>query len=284
MTTATRFHPPRVDFTQFKARHFSWALNGKVATITLNRPDRKNPLTMESYAELRDTFHDLKFAEQVKTVVITGAGGNFCSGGDVHEIIGPLVEMQQAGDTDGLLQFTRMTGDVVKAMRACPQPIIAAIDGVCAGAGAILAMASDMRYGTAAAKVAFLFVRVGLAGADMGACNMLPRIIGAGRAAELLYTGRNMTGDEAERWGFFNKLCAPDQLLAETQALAKTLAEGPTFAHAMTKRCIHQEWSMGIDDAIEAEAQAQAICMQTKDYDRAYRAFVAKQRPVFEGN
>ncbi|MFM9884760.1 MAG: enoyl-CoA hydratase-related protein, partial [Burkholderiales bacterium] len=181
-------------------------------------------------------------------------------------------------------QFTRMTGDVVKAMRACPQPIIAAIDGVCAGAGAILAMASDMRYGTAAAKVAFLFVRVGLAGADMGACNMLPRIVGAGRAAELLYTGRNMAGDEALHWGFFNKLCASDQLLAEAQALAKSLADGPTFAHAMTKRCIHQEWSMGIDDAIEAEAQAQAICMQTKDYDRAYRAFVAKQRPVFEGN
>ncbi len=284
MTTSARFHPPRVDFAQFKARHFAWALNGKVATITLNRPERKNPLTIESYAELRDTFHDLKFAEQVKTVVITGAGGNFCSGGDVHEIIGPLVEMQKADDMDGLLQFTQMTGDVVKAMRACPQPIIAAIDGVCAGAGAILAMASDMRYGTAAAKVAFLFVRVGLAGADMGACNMLPRIIGAGRAAELLYTGRNMAGDEAERWGFFNKLCAPDQLLAEAQALAKSLADGPTFAHAMTKRCIHQEWSMGIDDAIEAEAQAQAICMQTKDYDRAYRAFVAKQRPVFEGD
>lgn len=284
MTTAARFHPPRVDFTRFQACHFSWSLNGKVATITLNRPDRKNPLTMESYAELRDTFHDLKFAEQVKTVVITGAGGNFCSGGDVHEIIGPLVDMQQAGDTDGLLQFTRMTGDVVKAMRACPQPIIAAIDGVCAGAGAILAMASDMRYGTAGTKVAFLFVRVGLAGADMGACNMLPRIIGAGRAAELLYTGRNITGEEAERWGFFNKLCTSDQVLAEAQALARSLADGPTFAHAMTKRCIHQEWSMGIDDAIEAEAQAQAICMQTKDYDRAYRAFVAKQRPVFEGN
>jgi enoyl-CoA hydratase/carnithine racemase len=284
MTTSTRFHPPRVDFANFKAHHFSWALHGKVATITLNRPERKNPLTMESYAELRDTFHDLKYADQVKAVVITGAGGNFCSGGDVHEIIGPLVEMQKADDMDGLLQFTRMTGDVVKAMRACPQPIIAAIDGVCAGAGAILAMASDMRYGTTAAKVAFLFVRVGLAGADMGACNVLPRIIGAGRAAELLYTGRNMAGDEAERWGFFNKLCAPDQVLAEAQALAKSLAEGPTFAHAMTKRCIHQEWSMGIDDAIEAEAQAQAICMQTKDYDRAYRAFVAKQRPQFEGN
>ncbi|MFN0300702.1 MAG: enoyl-CoA hydratase family protein [Burkholderiales bacterium] len=284
MSTSDRFHPPRVDFTQFKARHFAWNLNDKTATITLNRPERKNPLTIESYAELRDTFHDLKYAEQVKTVVITGAGGNFCSGGDVHEIIGPLVEMQKAGDMDGLLQFTRMTGDVVKAMRACPQPIIAAIDGVCAGAGAILAMASDMRYGTAAAKVAFLFVRVGLAGADMGACNMLPRIVGAGRAAELLYTGRSMAGDEAERWGFFNKLCAPGQLLAEAQALAKSLADGPTFAHAMTKRCIHQEWSMGIDDAIEAEAQAQAICMQTKDYDRAYRAFVAKQRPVFEGD
>jgi len=216
--------------------------------------------------------------------VITGAGGNFCSGGDVHEIIGPLVEMQRKGDMSGLLAFTRMTGDLVKAMRACPQPIVAAIDGVCAGAGAILAMASDLRYGTAQSKVAFLFVRVGLAGADMGACNMLPRIIGAGRAAELLYTGRAMGGEEAERWGFYNKLSAPEAVLADAQALAKTLAAGPTFGHAMTKRCIHQEWSMGIDDSIEAEAQAQAICMQTKDYERAYEAFVAKQKPAFQGN
>jgi enoyl-CoA hydratase/carnithine racemase len=217
-------------------------------------------------------------------VVVTGAGGNFCSGGDVHEIIGPLVEMQRNDDMPGLLEFTRMTGDLVKAMRACPQTIIAAVDGVCAGAGAIMAMASDLRYGTAQSKVAFLFVRVGLAGADMGACNILPRIIGAGRAAELLYTGRSLEGTEAERWGFYNKLCAPDALLSEAQTLARSIASGPTFAHAMTKRCIHQEWSMGIDDAIEAEAQAQAICMQTKDYERAYEAFVAKQRPVFEGD
>jgi enoyl-CoA hydratase/carnithine racemase len=284
MSTASRFLPPRIDFARFAPKHFSWSVQGKVATITLNRPERKNPLTMESYAELRDTFRDLTYAEGIKSVVITGAGGNFCSGGDVHEIIGPLVEMQKADDMAGLLAFTRMTGDVVKAMRACPQPIIAAVDGICAGAGAILAMASDLRYGTATSKVLFLFVRVGLAGADMGACNMLPRIIGAGRAAELLYTGRAMGGDEAERWGFYNKLCEPEQVLAEAQALAKSLADGPTFAHAMTKRCIHQEWSMGIDESIEAEAQAQAICMQTRDYDRAYRAFVAKQKPEFKGD
>jgi enoyl-CoA hydratase/carnithine racemase len=217
-------------------------------------------------------------------VVITGAGDNFCSGGDVHEIIGPLVQLQRVGDMPGLLAFTRMTGDLVKAMRACPQPIIAAVDGVCAGAGAIVAMASDLRYGTARSKTAFLFVRVGLAGADMGACNMLPRIIGAGRASELLYTGRAIDGPEAERWGFFNRLCEPEKLLADAQAAAKSLADGPTFAHSMTKKCIHQEWSMGVDESIEAEAQAQAICMQTKDFERAYEAFVAKQRPVFEGN
>ena len=282
--TNARFRPAGLDFSNFQPKHFGWQLDGKVATITLNRPERKNPLTMESYAELRDTFRNLTYADNVKTVVITGAGGNFCSGGDVHEIIGPLVEMQRAGDMNGLLAFTRMTGDLVKAMRACPQPIIAAVDGVCAGAGAILSMASDLRYGTAATKVAFLFVRVGLAGADMGACNMLPRIVGAGRAAELLYTGRAMDGSEGERWGFFNRLCEPSTLLADTQAFARTLADGPTFGHAMTKRCIHQEWSMGIDDAIEAEAQAQAICMQTQDFERAYNAFVAKQKPVFEGN
>jgi enoyl-CoA hydratase/carnithine racemase len=282
--TAQRFRPPRVDFTDFRPQHFGWRLDGKVATVTLNRPERKNPLTLESYGELRDTFRDLVYADAVKTVVITGAGGNFCSGGDVHEIIGPLVEMQRKDDMSGLLAFTRMTGDLVKAMRACPQPIIAAVDGVCAGAGAILAMASDLRYGTARSKVAFLFVRVGLAGADMGACNMLPRIIGAGRAAELLYTGRSMDGTEAERWGFYNKLCEPDAVLADAQAAAKSLADGPTFAHAMTKRCIHQEWSLGIDESIEAEAQAQAICMQTKDYERAYEAFVAKAKPAFEGN
>jgi enoyl-CoA hydratase/carnithine racemase len=282
--TARRFRPTRVDFSGFQPQHFLWQRDGKIATITLNRPERKNPLTLESYAELRDVFRDLVYADEIKAIVITGAGGNFCSGGDVHEIIGPLVEMQRAGDMDGLLAFTRMTGDLVKAMRACPQPIVAAVDGVCAGAGAILAMASDLRYGTARSKVAFLFVRVGLAGADMGACNMLPRIVGAGRAAELLYTGRSMDGTEAERWGFYNRLCEPEALLGEVQAMAKALADGPTFGHAMTKRCIHQEWSMGIDESIEAEAQAQAICMQTKDYERAYEAFVAKRKPVFEGN
>jgi enoyl-CoA hydratase/carnithine racemase len=282
--TAARFHPTRVDFKNYKPQHFLWQVDGAVATITLNRPERKNPLTLESYAELRDLFRDLVYADNIKTVVITGAGGNFCSGGDVHEIIGPLVEMQRKDDMAGLLAFTRMTGDLVKAMRACPQPIVAAIDGICAGAGAILAMASDLRYGTERSKVAFLFVRVGLAGADMGACNMLPRIVGAGRAAELLYTGRAMAGPEAEKWGFYNKLCAPEAVLTEAQALAKSLSEGPTFGHAMTKSCIHQQWSMGIDDSIEAEARAQAICMQTKDYERAYEAFVAKAKPVFKGN
>jgi enoyl-CoA hydratase/carnithine racemase len=284
MKTLDLFTPVNVDFRAFQPRHFGWQLDGKVATVTLNRPERKNPLTFESYAELRDTFRNLTYAQEVKAVVVAGAGGNFCSGGDVHEIIGPLVEMQEAGEMGGLLAFCRMTGDLVKAMRSCPQPIVAAVDGICAGAGAIIAMASDLRCGTATSKIAFLFVRVGLAGADMGACNILPRIIGAGRAAELLYTGRSMDGAEAERWGFYNKLCEPGALLTEARALAKSLADGPTFAHAMTKKCIHQEWSMGIDDAIEAEAQAQAICMQTQDFGRAYRAFVAKQKPVFEGN
>jgi enoyl-CoA hydratase/carnithine racemase len=274
----------RIDFTEFHPQHFLWSMDGKVATITLNRPERKNPLTFESYAELRDTFHALVHANSVKAVVITGAGGNFCSGGDVHEIIGPLVRMQEADDMQGLLDFTHMTGELVKAMRACPQVIVAAVDGICAGAGAIIAMASDLRLGTAASKVAFLFVHVGLAGADMGACNILPRIVGAGRAAELLYTGRAMDGVEAERWGFFNRLCASDALRAEAHAMAASLATGPTFAHAMTKRCIHQEWDMSIDAAIEAEAQAQAICMQTKDFGRAYQAFVARQRPVFQGD
>ena len=270
--------------SSFQPAHFGWSVSGKVATISLNRPERKNPLTFDSYGELRDLFRELVYATDIKAVVLTGEGGNFCSGGDVHEIIGPLVQMQESGDMGGLLAFTRMTGDLVKAMRACPQPIITAIDGICAGAGAILAMASDLRYGTAQSKVAFLFVRVGLAGADMGACNILPRIIGAGRAAELLYTGRSMDGAEAERWGFYNKICEPEKVLEEAQAMAASLAAGPTFAHAMTKSCIHQEWDMAIDEAIEAEAQAQAICMQTKDYGRAYRAFVAKQRPVFEGD
>ena len=268
----------------YSARHFTWSVEGKVGTITLNRPERKNPLTFDSYGELRDFFIDLKYATDVKAVVITGAGGNFCSGGDVHEIIGPLVHLQESGDMQGLLDFTRMTGDAVKAMRHCPQPIVAAVDGICAGAGAILAMASDLRVGTPRAKTAFLFTRVGLAGADMGACNILPRIIGSGRAAELLYTGRVMTADEGERWGFFNRLVEPDQVLQNAQAWAAELADGPTFAHGMTKACLHQEWSMGIDEAIDNEAQAQAICMQTRDYGRAYRAFVAKQKPVFEGN
>ena len=274
----------RTDFATWRPHHFLWSLDGKVGTITLNRPERKNPLTFESYGELRDLFRALVYADAVKSVVITGAGGNFCSGGDVHEIIGPLVRMQEAGDTTGLLDFTRMTGDLVKAMRACPQIIVAAIDGVCAGAGAILAMASDLRLGTAASRTAFLFARVGLAGADMGACNILPRIIGAGRAAELFYTGRSMDGAEAERWGFLNRLCTPEALLAEAHALATQIADGPTFAHAMTKRCLHQEWDMSVDAAIEAEAQAQAICMQTRDFSRAYYAFAEKRKPVFAGD
>ena len=272
------------DLSGYVPRHFRFALADRVATVTLDRPEKKNPLTFDSYAELRDLFRALPYAADVRAVVLAGAGGNFCSGGDVHEIIGPLVRMQQAGDTAGLLAFTRMTGDLVRAMRACPQPILAAVDGVCAGAGAILSMASDLRLGTARAKVAFLFVRVGLAGADMGACNMLPRIIGAGRAAELLYTGRSMDGAEAERWGYFNRICAPESVLAEAQTLAADLARGPTFAHAMTKRCLHQEWSMDIDTAIEAEAQAQALCMQTRDFGRAYEAFANRRAPVFEGN
>jgi len=268
----------------YQATHFLWEVCGKVATITLNRPERKNPLTFESYAELRDLFRDLNYATDVKVLVVRGAGGNFCSGGDVNEIIGPLVRMQEADDMAGLLAFTRMTGDLVKAMRHCPQPIIAAVDGICAGAGAIIAMASDMRIGTPRVKTAFLFVRVGLAGADMGACAILPRIIGHGRASELLYTGRSMSADEGERWGFFNRLVEPEKLLSDAQALAKELADGPTFANGITKTCLHQEWAMDLDSAIEAEAQAQAICMQTKDYGRAYRAFVAKQKPAFAGD
>jgi enoyl-CoA hydratase/carnithine racemase len=266
------------------AQHFALTVEGRVATVTLNRPERKNPLTFESYAELRDFFDRLRHVGDIKAVVITGAQGNFCSGGDVHDIIGPLVRRQEAGDMDGLLAFTRMTGDVVKAMRACPQPIVAAVDGVCAGAGAALAMAADLRYGTARSKVAFLFTRVGLAGCDMGACAMLPRIVGQGHAAELLYTGRAMDGAEAERWGFFNKLCPPETVLKEAATMAGGFAAGPSFAHGMTKRMLHQEWDMGIDEAIEAEAQAQAVCMQTQDFRRAYEAFVAKRKPVFEGN
>ena len=269
---------------EYKATHFLWEISGKVAIITLNRPERKNPLTFESYAELRDLFRDLNYANDVKAVVIAGAGGNFCSGGDVHEIIGPLVRMQEADDMAGLLAFTRMTGDLVKAMRHCPQPIVAAVDGICSGAGAIIAMASDMRIGTPRARTAFLFVRVGLAGADMGACAILPRIIGHGRASELLYTGRAMTAEEGEKWGFFNRLVESEKVLADAQALAKELSDGPTFANGITKVCLHQEWAMDIDSAIEAEAQAQAICMQTKDYGRAYHAFVAKQKPAFQGD
>jgi len=271
----TTYSPDR-----FKPKHFGWSVADRVATVTLNRPERKNPLTFESYAELRDLFRDLVYVPDVRAVVVTGAGGNFCSGGDVHEIIGPLVGMEMPD----LLRFTRMTGDLVKAMRACPQPIVAAIDGICAGAGACIAMASDLRFGTARAKVAFLFTRVGLAGCDMGACAILPRLIGQGRASELLFTGRSMPGDEAERWGFFNRLCAPEAVLDAAQGMARELASGPSFAHAMTKKTLHQEWSMGVDEAIEAEAQAQAICMDTGDFERAYRAFVAKEKPKFEGN
>ena len=263
---------------------FRWNVENGVGTITLSRPERKNPLTFESYAELRDTFHALRLATDVTVLILTGDGDDFCSGGDVHDIIGPLIEMRQRKAMDELLAFTRMTGDLVKAMRACPQPIIAAIDGVCAGAGAILAMASDLRIGTARSKVAFLFTRVGLSGADMGACAMLPRIIGQGRASELLYTGRTMDGEEAERWGFFNRIATPGSLLNDARRLAHELAAGPTFAHAMTKRCMHQESAMGIDEAIEAEAQAQAICMQTEDFERAYHAFIERRKPGFAGN
>lgn len=264
--------------------HFRWAMDGRVATITLDRPERKNPLTFESYAELTATFRALGDATDVRGVVLTGSGGNFCSGGDVHEIIGPLVAMRDRGDAEGLRRFTRMTGDLVKAMRACPQPIVAAVDGVCAGAGAILAMASDLRLGTARSKVAFLFVKVGLSGADMGACAMLPRLIGHGRASELLYTGRFMDGVEAERWGFYNRLVDPDSLVTDATALARSLADGPTFAHAMTKKCLHAEWDMSLDAAISAEAEVQAVCMETEDFARAYRAFVEKRTPVFEGD
>jgi enoyl-CoA hydratase/carnithine racemase len=270
----------RTSLAGYAARNFQFEVSRAVATITLNRPERKNPLTFESYAELRDLFRTMTQADDVKVVVLNGAGENFCSGGDVHEIIGPLTKL----DMPGLLAFTQMTGDLVKAMRACPQPIIAAIDGICVGAGAILALASDIRFGTARSKTAFLFTRVGLAGCDMGACAILPRVIGQGRASELLYTGRNMAGDEAERWGFFNRLCAPEALLKDAQALAAELASGPTFAHGMTKKMLHQEWNMGVDEAIDAEAQAQAICMATNDFHRAYHAFVAKQKPEFKGD
>jgi enoyl-CoA hydratase/carnithine racemase len=273
-------NPVTLPLKDYAARHVRLAVDGKVATITLDRPDKKNPLTFESYAEIANIFRAAAKDKSLKAFVVTGEGGNFCSGGDVFEIIGPLVAM----NTVDLLEFTRMTGEAVKAMRQCPQPIIAAIDGICAGAGAILAMASDLRIGTAKAKVSFLFNRVGLAGCDMGACAILPRIVGQGRASELLYTGRAMSGEEAERWGFFNRLAAPETVLADASAMARELADGPTFANAMTKRMLEMEWAMSVEQAIEAEAVAQALCMETEDFARAFRAFAAKQKPVFEGN
>ncbi|NBN62580.1 enoyl-CoA hydratase family protein [Microvirga tunisiensis] len=268
------------ELASLKPQHFLWQVEDRIARVSLNRPDRKNPLTFDSYAELRDTFRALVYATDVDIVVFASNGGNFCSGGDVHDIIGPLVDM----DMKGLLAFTRMTGDLVKAMIGCGKPIIAAVDGVCVGAGAIVAMASDLRLATPEAKTAFLFTRVGLAGCDMGACAMLPRIIGQGRAAELLYTGRTMSAAEGERWGFFNALHSAETLEAEAMALARRLASGPVFAHGITKTQLNQEWNMGLEQAIEAEAQAQAICMQTQDFARAYHAFVKKEKPVFEGN
>jgi enoyl-CoA hydratase/carnithine racemase len=268
------------DLESYRARHFLWKTEGRIGRITLNRPERRNPLTFESYAELRDLFRALTTDTAVRAVVIDGAGGNFCSGGDVHEIIGPLTKM----DKPALLDFTRMTGDLVRAMRACPQPVIAAIDGTCAGAGAMIALASDFRYATPAVRTAFLFVRVGLAGCDMGACALLPRVIGQGRAAELLYTGRAFSAEEGERWGFFNAMVPADGLLPRALEQAAEIAAGPTFAHAMTKRMLHREWNMGIDEAIEAEAKAQAVCMQTRDFRRAYEAFSQKRKPAFEGD
>jgi enoyl-CoA hydratase/carnithine racemase len=266
--------------TVARPQHFDWSLEDRVGVVTLTGAERKNPLTFESYAELRDTFRALAYDDEVRAVVICGSEGNFCSGGDVRDIIGPLTEM----DMGGLLRFTRMTGDLVKAIRGCPQPVIAAVDGVCVGAGAAIATACDLRLGTPGAKVAFLFTRVGLAGCDMGCCAVLPRVIGQGRAAELLFTGRSMAADEAERWGFFNRLVEPGALLEEARGLAGELASGPSFAHAMTKTMLDQEWDMSVRAAIEAEAQAQAICMQTRDFERAYRAFIARERPVFEGD
>ena len=270
----------KISLAGFAPQHFRWEQRGAVGLITLNRPERKNPLTFDSYAELRDLFRNLCYVDEIKAIVLQGAGENFCSGGDVHEIIGPLTQMSMPD----LLAFTRMTGDLVKAMRACPQPVFAAIDGVCAGAGAIMAMASDLRVATARSKTAFLFTRVGLAGCDMGACAILPRIVGQGRASDLLYSGRSLGGEEGLQWGFHNRLVEPDDLLEHTLAWAAEIATGPSFGHAMTKRMLHQEWSMGVDEAIESEAQAQAICMMTQDFHRAYHAFVAKQRPVFEGD
>lgn len=270
----------RRSLADYRPQHFLWEQRGAVGLITLNRPERKNPLTFESYAELRDLFRTLSYVDEVRAIVLQGEGGNFCSGGDVHEIIGPLTKMSMPD----LLAFTRMTGDLVKAMRACPQPIIAALDGVCAGAGAIMAMASDLRVGTARSKTAFLFTRVGLAGCDMGACAILPRIVGQGRASDLLYSGRSLGGDEGYQWGFLNRLLEPEVLLENALSWAGEIASGPSFGHAMTKKMLHQEWAMGVDEAIESEAQAQAICMMTQDFHRAYHAFVAKQRPEFKGD
>jgi enoyl-CoA hydratase/carnithine racemase len=267
--------------TDINPEHFLWQLDDNgVATVTLNRPERKNPLTFESYAELRDMFRSLVDNPDVKVVIITGAGDNFCSGGDVHEIIGPLTKM----DDDGLLEFTQMTGDLIKAIRNCPQPIICAIDGVCAGAGAAIAMAADLRFGTPRARTAYLFVRVGLAGADMGACAILPRIIGQGRASELLFTGRSMSADEGERWGFFNALVEPEDLMPTALEMGARLAAGPNYAHGVTKQQLNAEWDMSIDDAIDAEARVQAICMKTNDFKRAYEAFVDKRKPDFKGD
>lgn len=276
MSRAADFNP-----VTYTPEHFRWSFGDDgVAVVMLDRPDRKNPLTFESYAELRDLFRTLVYVDAVKAVVFASNGGNFCSGGDVHDIIGPLLDR----DMRGLLEFTRMTGDLVKAIRSCPQPVIAAVDGICVGAGAMVALFSDLRIGTPRAKTAFLFTRVGLAGCDMGACAMLPRVIGQGRAADLLYTGRVMTAAEGESWGFFNRMAEPDALLDAALDLARSLAAGPTFGHMMTKTMLNQEWSMTLDQAIEAEAQAQAICMQTRDFGRAYEAFVAKQQPVFKGD
>jgi enoyl-CoA hydratase/carnithine racemase len=275
-------HDDKRPFKEYSARHFSWQCSddGRVATITLNRPQKKNPLTFESYAELRDLFRNLAYANDVRAVVVAGEGGNFCSGGDVFEIIEPLTKMPMPE----LLRFTRMTGDLVKAMKRAPQPIVAAIDGICAGAGAMIALAADMRLGTPSAKTAYLFTRVGLAGADMGACGLLPRVIGQGRATELLMTGRAMTAEEGAAWGFFNALHPRDEVVAQAQALARSLADGPYFAHTMTKTMLNQEWAMGIEEMVESEAQAQAICMMTQDFHRAFQAFAAKQAPKFEGD
>ncbi len=269
-------------FQHYRAQHFRWDCpgDGRVATITLNRPQKKNPLTFESYAELRDLFRGLAQASDVRAIVIAGEGGNFCSGGDVFEIIEPLTQLP----APELLRFTRMTGDLVKAMKHAPQPIVAAVDGICAGAGAMVALASDLRLGTPAARTAFLFTRVGLAGADMGACGLLPRVIGQGRAAELLFSGRSMSAEEGLAWGWFNALHAGDAVLSQAQTQARALADGPWFAHTVTKTMLNQEWAMGIDEMIESEAQAQALCMLTQDFRRAFEAFAAKQAPRFEGN